>query len=158
MKTIILSIVLSGMASTGVYAQCCNRNAEVCDTPATEVCCAETDISQPERMTLMGYISKLKDAYVNMDQGFIMSMLDVDQATMAELYNEFMDAEILNAQIDDVKIKRTGTNPKSYESSFILSRRGYNFSDNKHVTLIWDYSDPNSPKITGVTCKNLNNK
>lgn len=149
MKKIILSAIISVIAF-GAYPQhpagkpCCDREKACCDSVATN-----------DRAIILTYLDKLKESYVNQDLGFLMSILDVDQSAMNDLYNEFMDEEILDAAIEDITICSDSNQKKSFKSSFKLSRKGHNFSDNKYVSILWDFSDPNQPKIVDVTTENI---
>lgn len=149
MKKIILSAIISFIAF-GAYPQhpaekpCCDSKKACCDSVAPN-----------DRAIILTYLDKIKEAYVNQDQGFLMSILDVDQSAMTDLYNEFMDEEILDAAIDDITVCSDSNQKKSFKSSFKLSRKGYNFSDNKYVSILWDFSDPNHPKIVDVTTENI---
>ena len=151
MKKIILSAIIS-LTAVGVYAQ----------IPAEKSCCTEKQeksccdsVTPEEKATVLSYLDKLKDAYVNQDQGFLMSLLDVDQSTMTDLYNEFMDEVILDADIDDISVCKSSGQNATIKSSFKLSRKGYNFSDNKYVSILWNLSDSNHPKIIKVTTENI---
>lgn len=147
MKKIVTCILLIIGLATTASAQntgCCASNC-----PESKNCADTTE--SVNRTLVLTSIEKLKDAYINQDMGFLMEILDVDQSTMTDLYNEFMDEDITNVEIQDIAIDKVCGKENTLKSSFKLMRGGYNFSDSKHVTLLWDLSHPNYPRITEVT-------
>ncbi len=149
MKRIIIAITLAAL-SIGAYADHHGGNSCCADKEACQADACSTD-----RTIVADYLVKLREAYLSQDLGFLMSILDIDQSTLNDLYNEFMGDDVDKAEIADLDIAPIAGQEHALSSSFTLIRKGYNFSDNKHVTLSWDTSDPNHPKITDVTFKNL---
>ncbi len=151
MKTLFTIILLIAAGSSAFGQQTFQKASAATASKAQASCCCV--ISPENQQLVLSYLDKLKDAYVSQDQGFLMSILDVDRDQLTDLYNEFMDEDILKAEIEDVTMSPASENSDKIESSFKLTREGYNFSDNKNVTLLWNISDPNHPKIIEVIVK-----
>ncbi|MCM1504362.1 MAG: hypothetical protein NC127_04110 [Muribaculum sp.] len=148
MKATLISAMLFITTGVSAYGETASQSS---DSVVEATCCQE--VSSENRQIILSYLDKLKDAYLSQDQGFLMSILDVDRDELTDLYNEFMDEDVDKAGIEDVVVTQICESPKKIKTSFKLTREGYNFSDSKNVTILWEISDPHHPKITEVTTK-----
>lgn len=148
MKATLISAMLFITTGVSAYGETATQSS---DSAVEATCCQE--VSSENRQLILSYLDKLKDAYLSQDQGFLMSILDVDRDELTDLYNEFMDEDVDKAGIEDVVVTQICKSPQKIKTSFKLTREGYNFSDSKNVTILWEISDPNHPKITEVTTK-----
>ena len=59
----------------------------------------------------------------------------------------FQDEKFLNANILDIQIKKHGFNPDIYGVNFELNWQSSNYSDEKYVFMLWDFSNSEFPSI-----------